>query len=301
MKIFSSLKSGFCRALHSWKGVFIVWFSLFILVLLVIYPLRGSLSSAFGSSMITEKLADGFDIEVFADLGPALKGLISFLTAGFLVVYFVGFIVNAFLTSGLFGSLREESGKFSFQEFFVAGSKNFWSFLIISLIITVIINFYSGILIGVPMMIVSISDTVSEKSRFNIVITTVVILLLTLPIFFLVADYARAWKASHENGSCFRAIGFGFDHTFSKFWSSYIMMVLLILSQIIFGILILQILPAWKPVSGWGVFLLLIISQLLLFVRLLLKTWRYASVTSMMEKTTKTIPEKFNITKDEQG
>jgi hypothetical protein len=67
------------------------------------------------------------------------------------------------------------------------------------------------------------------------------------------------------------------------------------------GILILLILPAWKPVTGRGVFLLLIISQLLLYARLLLKNWRYASVTSMMEETTKTIPENVNIIQDEQG
>lgn len=300
MKIFSSLKSGFCHALKSWKGVLIVWFSLFILVLIFIYPLRSSLNSAFGRSMITEKLADGFDIEVFADLGPALKSLISFFTAGFMVVYLIGFVMNAFLTSGLFGSVRKKSGKFSSQEFFREGSKNFWSFLIILLIIAVIVSFFSGIMIGVPMIIASLSENISEKSQYTTMFSAMVVLLLCLPVFFLVADYARAWKASHENDSCFRAIGFGFGQTFSKFWSSYIMIVLLIFSQIILGILILLILPAWKPVTGGGVFLLLIISQLLLFARLLLKTWRYASVTSMMEETTNIIPEYINIIQDEQ-
>jgi membrane protein YdbS with pleckstrin-like domain len=300
MKIFSSLKSGFCRTLKSWKGVLIVWLSLFLLVLVFIYPLRGSLSSAFGSSMIIEKLADGFDIEVFADLGSTFKSLMSFFTTGFIFIYLTGFILNAFLTAGLFDSVRKGSGKFSSQDFFRAGAKNFWSFLIISLIITFIINFLSGVLIGVSIMIVSVSDTISEKSQFIIVIAAIVVLLLILPVFFLAADYSRAWRASHENDSCFKAIGFGFSQTFNKFWSSYIMMVLLIISQILLGILILLILPAWKPVTGRGVFLLLIISQLLLYARLLLKNWRYASVTSMMEETTKTIPEKINIIQDEQ-
>jgi len=301
MKILSSLKSGFSRAFRSWNSVLIVWLTLFLLVLVFIYPLRGSLSSAFGSSMIIEKLADGFDVDVFADLGSTFKSLMSFFTTGFIFIYLIGFILNAFLAAGLFDSVRKGSGKFSSQDFFRAGAKNFWSFLIISLIITFIINFFSGILIGVSMMIVNVSDTISEKSQFTIVITAIVIVLLILPVFFLVADYSRAWRALHENDSCFRAIGFGFSQTFSKFWSSYIMMVLLIVSQIILGILILLILPAWKPVSGGGVFLLLIISQLLLYVRLLLKTWRYASVTSMMEETTKTIPEYINIIQDEQG
>jgi hypothetical protein len=187
--------------------------------------------------------------------------------------------------------VKKEHGKFSSQEFFRTSSKNFWSFLIISLIITVIINFTSGIIIGVPTMILRLSDPVSDKSIFTVVIAAIVVFLLILPIFLLVADYARAWKAAHENDSCFRAIGFGFSITFSKFWSSYIMMVLLIFAQLVLGILILLFLPAWKPVTGGGVILLLIVSQLMLYIRLLLKTWRYASVTSLMENSAKTNSE----------
>jgi hypothetical protein len=133
MKIFSSLETGFYRSLKSLKGVLIAWLTMFFLAIVFIYPLRGSLSSAFGSSMITEKLADGFDIEVFADLGPALGTLLSFITSGFMLIYFIGFVINAFITSGLFGSVRKGNEKFSAQEFFRAGSKNFWPFFIISL------------------------------------------------------------------------------------------------------------------------------------------------------------------------
>jgi len=301
MKIFSSLKSGFGRALGSRNGVLIVWFALFVLVLVFIYPLRGSLKSAFGSSMITERLNEGFDIEVFADLGPTLKIILSSVTGGFMLVCLIGFIINAFLTAGLFGSVRRDGGKFSAQEFFRAGSKNFWSFLIISLIITVIINFITGILLGVPMAVASMSETMPETTRFAVMISAAAATLLLIPVFLLVADYSRSWKASNENESCFRAIGFGFSQTFSKFWSSYFMMVLLILAQLVLGIFILLVLPAWKPVSGGGVFLLLIVSQFLVYARLLLKTWRYASVTSMMEATVVKAPENINLIQDEQG
>jgi len=116
-------------------------------------------------------------------------------------------------------------------------------------------------------------------------IFTVAFLLLIIPVFLLVADYARAGKASNANLSCFSALGFGFSQTFVKIKSSYILMLFLILAQIALGIIILSILPGWKPVTTSGVFLLLIISQLMFFARLLLKTWRYASVTSLMENS----------------
>lgn len=301
MKIFSSLKSGFSRALRSWKGVLIVWLALFLLVLVFIYPLRSSLKSVFGNSMITERLVDGFDIEVFADLGPALKSILSSVTGGFMLVYLIGFVLNAFLTAGLFGSVRKGDGKFSAQEFFSSGSKNFWPFLIISIIITAILNFSAGIVLGISMSIVSMSETMPETTRFAVMITAGAVALLLIPVFLLAADYSRSWKASHENEPSFRAIGFGFSQTFRKFWSSYIMMVLLILAQVAPGILIMMILPAWKPVTGGGVFLLLIVSQLLLFTRLLLKTWRYASVTLLMEETSVINPIYITHIQDEQG
>ncbi len=285
MKVFNSLQSGLFRTLKSGKGVLIVWFSLFILVLVFIYPLRGSLNSAFGRSMITEKLADGFDIEVFADLGSALRSLLSFFTAGFMIVCLIGFVMNAFLTAGLFGSVRKESGKFSSQEFFRACSKNFWPFLTISLVITIVINFFSGLFIVIPITIVYFSETISEKTAFTIVIIAIVFSIMVLPVFLFVADYARAWKSANENKSCFKAIGAGFMHIFNNFRTSYFMMILLILAQVILGVFIMLILPAWKPVTGIGVFLLLIISQLMFYARLFLKTWRYASVTSLMEET----------------
>jgi len=285
MIIFSSLKTGILRSVRSWKGVLIVWFILYILVMVFMYPFRNSLGSAFGASMITEKLAGGFDIQAFTDLGSTLKSLSKFFTAGFAIIYLIGFIINAFLTGGLFSSLRNNSEKFSYQEFFRGCSVNFWSFLVISLIITLIMSLLSGIILLIPFGIITTSETITEKNAYTLVISAVAFLLMIIPLFLLVADFARAGKAANSNLSCFSALGFGFSHTFRNLKLSCILMLFLILAQIVLGILILSILPAWRPATGGGVFLLLIISQLMVYFRLLLKTWRYASVTSLMEST----------------
>ena len=283
MTILYSLKSGLNRALNVRKGVLIFWFSFFIMIMVFIFPFRGSLNSVFGSSMITEKLADGFDIEVFADLGPVLKSLVSFFKAGFMIIFLVGYLINTFITAGLFGTIKNSSGKFSSQEFFKAAVINFWSYFIITLIISLIIDFFSVIIIGVPALIASLSESISEKSAYMIVFGSIIIWFVFLPVFFLIADYARAWKASKINDSVFKATGRGFSLTFSRFWRSYFMMLILMIIQLVPIILIGYFLPAWKPVTAGGVFLLLIVSQLLILLRLFLKTWRYASVTSMME------------------
>ncbi len=282
MKILYSVKSGFLRTLKSWKGVLIIWLCFLILVAIVALPLRNSLNSAFGASMITEKLSEGFNLMAFTDLGPIFKSLLSFISGGFLIVILIGYIINAFLTGGLFRSLKSDGGRFSSSDFFGACAKNFWSFLIITLIISLIIIFVSGIIILIAMLIVSASESMPEKGIYNIAFGSIIIVLALVPVFLLVADYSRAWKISNS-GSPFMALGFGFRHTFRHFWTSYATMLIMILSQVLFGLIVMFVIPSWKPDTGSGVFLLFIISQLLIYARLLLKTWRYGSITSLME------------------
>lgn len=53
--------------------------------------------------------------------------------------------------------------------------------------------------------------------------------------------------------------------------------------QILYGWLVLNIISGIKPVTGGGVFLLFILSQLLFIIKILLKGWRYGSITKLME------------------
>jgi hypothetical protein len=146
-----------------------------------------------------------------------------------------------------------------------------------------IILFLLVIIIVIPSLIIGASETISEKGAFMSGVIAIIVYLILLPILLISADYARAKKASDESFSWSRSLGFGFSQTFKKFWPSYLMMLLLVLCQVILGLLIIAILPGWEPVKGRGVFLLLIVSQLLLYARILLKTWRYGSFTAMME------------------
>ncbi len=283
MKIVSSLKSGLKRTFSVRTAVLVTWLSFFLLSILLFYPLRASLGSAFGSSMITERLADGFDIEVFSDLGNAGKILVTFLVNGVILTFLVAFILNAFLTGGLFGILGKANGKFSAREFFRSAAGNFLPFLGITFIMTLIIGFGVLILSLVPIGISGMSENPGASSHTYIRIAGVVLIFLIMPVFLLVSDYSRAWRASRLDGSCFAALGYGLGRTFKGFWRSYLLMIVLIMLQMLFLFIVFLILPAWSPSTGGGVSLMLIVSQLLLFVRLFLKTWRYGSVTSMME------------------
>ena len=284
MKIIVAIRKGAYRSLKSWKGSMILWISSLAMVSLLEIPLKGALNAGFGRSMITEKLNDGFNLEVFADLGTYLNSLISYFSYGLFMLILAGIILNAFLTGGLFNALKETSGKYSSADFFRASSNNFWSFLIITLIISVIIFFLALFIIIVP---VAVMIMARNPSGFSIVTAGIIassIFLLFLPVLCLVADYARAWRLRNEKSSGFRALGIGFKMTFRYFLSSYTLIIIIIIVQILFGWLVLHILLGWRPTTGGGVFGLFLVSQLLFCFRLLLKSWRYACVTSLMEQ-----------------
>lgn len=283
MRIINSLGEGFNRVVKALKGVLITWFCFYFLVLTFVYPLRKSLDFTFGSSMITERLADGFDLEVFADLGKALPPILSFFSSGFMITFLVGFLLNAFLTAGLFGAVKQDAGRFSSPGFFSAGAINFWSFFMISLLITLGVIFLFVLIVLLPLSFTAMAETLPESSLFLVLSASGIVFLLLIPVILLVADNSRSFKTSHTEASVLKSIGKGFFLTFSGFGKSYLMMLILILAQAAPGIAVILFLPGWNPVSDGGVFLLLIVSQLFFFARLFLKTWRYASVTARMD------------------
>lgn len=283
MKIIIAVKTALLRTLRSWKGVLIIWFLSLLLVSLLALPMRGSLNSGFGSSMITERLRDGIDLEVFSDLGEGIKSLLSYFTSGLFLLMIVGFLLNAFLSGGLFNCLKGSSGKFSTAEFFRASSKNFWSFLVILSIVSIIVIVLGFLVIGVPMSLVGSAEIPQEGTLLKTFFLVTSVFLLLLIILLLVADYARAWQVAEEQNACFKAIGIGFSRTFRTFSSSYPLMLLVLVVQVLCGWLVLYILPGMKPVSSVGVFLFFLLSQLLFIIKVLLKVWRYGSVTSLME------------------
>jgi Kef-type K+ transport system membrane component KefB len=139
------------------------------------------------------------------------------------------------------------------------------------------------IIIVLPVSLASQSESSSDGGALKTAIIVTSFFLLIFTLLLLVADYARAWQASNDSNACFKAIGFGFRQTFRTFFSSYSLMLILLVVQGLYGWLVLSILPGMKPVKEGGIIILFLISQLLFFIKILLKTWRYGSVTKFME------------------
>ena len=284
MMILKTVISGARGTLKSWRAVLITWSLTLLLVSILAIPLKGALNGAFGNSMITEKLADGFNTEVFTDLGPALDVILSFFTTGLLFMLLAGFIMNVFLAGGIFSSLRKDNRRFSFPEFFRSSAARFWSFLSISLIMGLIISFLLLLLVAFPVIEISINQNISYKTSTLIAFLSGTVFVIVFPCMLFAADSARAWQALNEKPAGLEAIGYGFTSTFRNFRSSYPLMLFILLVQVSFLYLVFISIPGWRPVSEGGIILLFLVSQILFLVRVLLKIWRYGSVTAMLDR-----------------
>ncbi|HPF04303.1 MAG TPA: hypothetical protein PLE95_13950, partial [Bacteroidales bacterium] len=274
MKIFKAIASGFCRTLKVWKGILLVWLGSLLTVSIIAIPMRSFMKAGFGKSMVTERLADGIDMAAFGDLGDAFWNMAASFPSSFLLLILVGFILGAFLTGGIFDALKSPLSRFSGASFFRACAANFWPFLVISLLCSLIILFLGLFVVALPFSLVRGMQTQSETGPASFVMISGLIFLLIAAIMVMVADYARAWQAASDRRSCFKALGFGFSRTFRTFLSSFPLIVLMIIIQFVAGFVILRVLAVWKPDTGAGVFLLFIISQVLIYLKTGIRVWR---------------------------
>jgi hypothetical protein len=136
---------------------------------------------------------------------------------------------------------------------------------------------------GLPIGLAVQSESGSMGLARTIGIVSGSIFLLLLIILLLVADYSRAWLIASDKPAFFKALGFGFSETFGHFWSSILMMLMIMVIMVLFVWLFSTVIGVWKPATGGGVFLFFLVSQILIFVKILLRMWRYGSVTALME------------------
>jgi hypothetical protein len=284
MNIKNPIISGAVRSIKSIKGVLAIWLSTLFLVSLVAIPMKSSVNSVLGRSMITEKLNQGINIDVLTDFGKNLSTIVSALRSGIFLLILSGFLLNVFFNGGLFLTLRNGEEKYSSSEFFSSSGTCFWPFLVITVTVSLIILVLSIIIFGIAFGIAGAPDSPPEGTRFKAAIIGGIIFLVILPVFILVADYARVWQVTSSKSAGFKAIGVGFKQTFRHFFSSYPVVFFNMTIQALFAWFVLKFITGMGPQSGGGIFLLFLVSQFLFIIKILLRVWRYGSVTSMYEQ-----------------
>jgi len=281
MKILLHLLSGLVRSIRCWKWIFVIWIWNLLLVTLLTFPLKSAVNISLGSSMIRERLTEGYFLDVLSNSGFDLKTILSFFFSGLFLVLFAGVILNIFFAGGLFNTLREDGMRRKAADFLGSAGANFWSFLIISVIVFFILFFLSGIIIGIPSLI-----ALSSKSDFVFTMTakiSAILLLVLWPLVILIADYSRIWQVSSGEKNGLRAIVKGFSLLFKNLLRSYLSVVPVLAIQLLFTLIAIRLILYARPAGSGGIFLLYILGQAFAIIKIFLRSWRYGTVTDLYE------------------
>ncbi|HUS86776.1 MAG TPA: hypothetical protein VMW76_06015 [Bacteroidales bacterium] len=282
MKFTKAISLGLTRTIRSAKSILIIWLITFLGFALFAIPLKGSIFQALGNSYGTELIRDGFNIDFWADLA-SVASFLPMISRGGLFLLFLFFIIYIFLNGGLFDSLRSNSCSYRISSFFGSSAKLFGSYLVATLLVVLMIIFAAGLIIGVPVLISRVGGSSDIDTMQAIYKITRIIFLFASLIFLLVIDYTRAWLAANDHKRVFKALGYGFKATFTSFFGSYIFMLLITAIQILYVWIVTRLLSGMQPSAPGGLFLLFILAQVLFFLKLVLRAWRYGGVTTLYE------------------
>lgn len=278
MKLGKAITAGFGRAARSLKAILVIWLFSVIGISIIALPVKSGVMTNLGSSMASELIKDSFSIDFWTGLDVTMPLLGGFLK-GLAYLIFIYFFLNVFLTGGLFDSLRANVCGYTLKSFFKSSAANFFSFLTVTLLVLLMIIFSAALIIGVPVLITRSGDGGDAAILGTVKIARIVYFLL-VPVFLLVADYSRSWLAANNKKLIFKSLGYGFRATFSSFLSSYIFMLLLVAIQLGFLLLVTKLMSFTTGTVG-GLFVLFIVSQALIIIKLFLRAWRYGGVTTL--------------------
>lgn len=277
MTLVTVLKKGAVAAAMSYKQLLVIWIVSLIMILFVSFPLRVMLNAVFGNSMAVMRLTDGFDAGLLADVGRPFMYLLSAAGTGGLLLLLAGFLLYTFFAGGLFASYTPAWGGIRMTAFIRESAHNFLPFLKINLITLLIIAGYTFVVIGIPAL-VRMALAKGSMPEGGSMVFLYFIWILGLPLWLFVADASRRWIAATGSDKSFMAMGAGFRALKERFWLSYGTVLLIMIFNAVFIFISFWYLTCSVPEKGGMIFLFFIITQIMFFIRLFMKAWRYASV-----------------------
>ncbi len=283
MKLLSSYKTGFKKSLRALSTVFILWVISFIGTLILVNPIQREFINILGDSMITEMMYVDSGFDLTTDLiEPLASAVISFSTS-FLIIGILVFLAGIFVTAGIFRVLYSRRKPFRKGLFFKGADRGFVGYLVIALVSGLVSGFLFLLLILVPFVIAFIMGA----GETGLIITGVAGLCayaLVLPFILLAADFARVNLVADKWESPTGAIANGIKLTISKLKPLWLTMFVIILITGLFSWLITRIVLNSETNTGLSILMLLVLSQILLFIKCWLKVIRYGIMTAIYEE-----------------
>jgi hypothetical protein len=283
MKILAAYSEGFSKSRRLPKIIVLLWAISLVGSLFVVAPLERNIGAVLDGYLVSELLYEGEDAVAYADILRAVLPTLSLFSFSFLLVGAIVFLLNTFITAGLYRVLAGNWKKrYKTGTLLKGADRGFPSFLFISVVAGIVISLLIVILLLLPQLVVWLTGTGGRLPDF-IFYSGLLILFLTAPIVMLTADYARVIITSDKWAGPYRAMVDGFRLVRSDLMKNWLIMAVFLAVSIILFYVAMRIAPDSNALSGIGIMILLILSQLLTLLNIWLKVVRYGTITALYE------------------
>jgi len=284
MKFIKSYFSGINSTFSRLKILSMLYVLTLIFALGVAIPFRGTISADIGSSMAAIKLLKDFDYTTYTNFmhlfGDTIQPLLktAFLFGILYVIFFV------FFSGGIISSIKNGTNSLSqfwadswtyFSRFFRVFLYSFLSMIIVTLIV----------FFPTAAIIAAISDSVkSEATYFYIICSALIIFLLLISIIVLVSDYSKIMMTGNNALRPFRTMLRAVSYIFKHFFSVYGMNLLFLITGVALFVLYNIIADKYWMTSGISIFIVFLIQQIFVFIRIFLKISIYGGEVDLVKK-----------------
>ncbi|MBE0674062.1 MAG: hypothetical protein IH591_05325 [Bacteroidales bacterium] len=283
MSIFTFYSDGFRKSVRSMRTIVLLWVVSLAGSLLVVAPFERNIGKLLDGSIGPELMYDGFNIDIFADIMHAVLPAMASFSISFFLVTAIIFVVNTFITAGLFRILAGNWKKPYKRNTFLKGAdRGFGGFLFVAIATVLIIIILFLLIFVLPMVIAGLAGAgYSLMVVFGVVLATIMV--AVIPLVLLIADYARVLLTNDKYLGPFRAMIDALRLIRKGLFRNWLIMLIILASSAVIGFISVRIVTYSTLRSGMGLFLLLILSQLFVFLRTWIKVIRYGTVTSLYE------------------
>lgn len=283
MKFLSVFIDGYRKSIRSMRSIVLLWIISFSGSLLIVTPLERNIGLLLDGSLASELLYDEFDIDVIADIMYSVIPALTSFSISFLLVTIIMFLANTFITAGLFRILAGSWKKpYKWKTFMLGADRAFAGFLFIAIAAGVSIALLLMIFAGVPLGI-AFAAGASYSTIVAILSVSVLLIVLTLPVILLTADYARAMLTADKYLTPWKALTGGFRKVRKRLRLAWVAMIIILLVSALVSFVAWKLTVHSKAATGGGLLLLLLASQLFVFLKAWIKVFRYGTVTAMKE------------------
>lgn len=277
----NALKNGINKGISNWRVILILWFINFLFSLPFFFSTNSLLSKAFSKSLIFEKTLKG-DISLFLEFMTHYKREIGILLLFSILLSFLYWLINLFLSGGNIFILKEDSK--NLRDIFASAPMYLWRFIKLSLLFIplLILFFIIWRLRGKSNELFS-NLTGSEKFSFYFSLLTFIIVCLIFLVLRILFDYGRIRIVFEEERTVTLSLLRTINLVFKNFGKTFILYILLNLFLLIYYIPFLFLMRI--PSNSFLLILIFFVfSQALLFLRSFFSFLFYSAQIELYKK-----------------